>query len=140
MFPVCKLSSSRGSPAGNPLLVFSSLLYWGEDGRYSPERVLAEELESQDGSGKEATHRNDMETVLIDKNLVRLAVSAVAMTGARRRSRKIILGNMRGRNIRPSKVSVIEHVLNSVRHTLLIPPWSLQCEQNHPIVTHTGFP
>ena len=27
-----------------------------------------------------------------------------------------------------------------VMHTLLIPPWSLQCEQNHPIVTRTGFP
>jgi len=103
--------------AGNPLLVFSSLLDWGEEGRYSPERAIAEELSSRAEVGGETENGSYMETLVMNSRLVRFAVSAIVRTRTlrKRKSRTFTLGNFRRmKQIRTGKPSVVSHVLNGV--------------------------
>eukprot|EP00092_Neocalanus_flemingeri_P024533 GFUD01026607.1.p1 GENE.GFUD01026607.1~~GFUD01026607.1.p1 ORF type:complete len:276 (-),score=86.92 GFUD01026607.1:79-906(-) len=114
-------TAQPGSPPANPLLVFSSLLDWGEDGRYSPMRVLEEEeirstklierghgLDRSDSDMKSCVMiKNELETYVMDDRLVKFAVSSV--------SKNICRNPKKRGGCRTKKASVVQHVVKGVK-------------------------
>jgi len=131
-FPLHSQVTIPASAAANPLLVFSSLLDWGEEGRYSAQKVLDEEQENIGGirdtenevgvSGQvlsKTTDRSDIEvrvmddrtieTCVKDDGLVKFAVSSVTKTW--KRAQKICRRNLKkGKGSRTEKISFVQHV------------------------------